>query len=153
LIGLSPFEKLLQDGVGARVWVASSDGEPGARCPFCSQAMRQPEADAGGPAGLAVCHTCQQVWIPSSAADWINANAAHVEGAPAFAAEAMAPTECGNCGAPFQPDDLGRCRYCHAQIAAPTPIVFEVDQPAAPTAAHTGGLLGALASVLTQPVE
>jgi hypothetical protein len=152
LIGLSPFEKLLQDGVGARVWVGSSEGEPGARCPFCTQAMRQPAPDAEAPAGLAVCHTCQQVWMPSLAADWLNANGAHIEGAPAFTAAAT-PTECANCGAPYQPDDVGRCRFCHSQIAAPTPIVFEVDQPAVPSASFRGGLLGTLASVLTQPVE
>jgi Zn-finger nucleic acid-binding protein len=153
LIGLSPFEKLLQDGVGARLWVAASGGEPGPRCPFCTQAMRQPAADADVPAGLAMCHTCQQVWIPASAADWINAHAAHLDGPSPFAAAATAPTECANCGAPFQPDDLGRCRYCHSQIAAPTPIVFELDQPAVPNTSFGGGLLGALASVLTEPVE
>jgi Zn-finger nucleic acid-binding protein len=151
LIGLSPFEKLLQDGVGARVWVASNGGEPGARCPFCTQAMRQAAAD--GATGLAVCHTCQQVWVPSSATDWMNANSAHADGAPAFTEATGSPTECANCGAPYQPDELGQCRFCHSQISAPTPIVFEVDQPAVPNPAFRGGLLGALASVLTQPVE
>ena len=153
VLGLSPFEQMLQDGVGPKVWVASSDGEPGALCPFCANHMRQPAADAGAPAGLAVCRTCQQVWIPASASDWMAANAAP-NVTPDAAVAAAQPTECSNCGAPFQPDDLGQCHYCHAQITAPTPIVFEV----APTSVHTGlaasgGLLGALASVLTTPLD
>lgn len=148
LVGLSPFEQALQDGVGRHMWVASNDGEPGVACPFCTRPMRQPSPDAGAPAGMAICHTCQQVWIPASSASWMTANAARTgETSAPLAAQ---PAECANCGAPFQPDDMGRCQYCHTQIAAPTPIVFEVAPERAPA---PGGLLGALASVLTQPVD
>jgi DNA-directed RNA polymerase subunit RPC12/RpoP len=147
LIGLSPFEQMLSDGLGAHIWVASSDGDPGVRCPFCTRAMGQPAPDTGAPSGLAVCHTCQQVWIPASAASWLSANAApSTGGSAALAQPAAEPPECANCGAPFQPDDMGRCQYCHAQIAAPRPIVFEVDPSPRPPA---GGLLGALANALT----
>lgn len=146
LVGLSPFEQMLQDGVGRHIWVASSDGDPGVACPFCTRPMRQPAPESGAPAGLALCHTCQQVWIPASASSWVNANAVRNDAAPALSQPTVEPAECANCGAPFQPDELGRCLYCHAQIAAPTPIVFEVDQPTSPIG---GGLLGALASALT----
>jgi hypothetical protein len=50
-------------------------------------------------------------------------------GAPGVATATAPPAECSNCGAPFQPDEDGRCHWCHTQISAPQPLVL-VMQPA-----------------------
>jgi Zn-finger nucleic acid-binding protein len=153
LFGLSPFERRLKEGVGARVWVASSQsGLPGPACPFCNQSMRQPAADGQAPAGLAMCHTCEQVWVPASATEWMNANAAP-DAAPFPASAAAPPAQCSNCGAPFQPDDSGRCHFCHAQLAAPPePVFIEMTPPYSQP--RTGSrLLDALAGFLTDPIQ
>jgi hypothetical protein len=148
LFGLSPFEQLLQEGVGAHLWVASKSGAPGVDCPFCTHPMRQPTAEASLPAGLAACHTCQQVWVPASASDWM---AAHLAAGAALPSADPQLVECSLCGAPFQPDDDGRCRYCRAQIAAPAPIVvLASESPGVPAAT---GVLGSLVSLFTQPVD
>lgn len=120
LFGLSPFEKMLTDGAGSRVWVASATGEQGGACPYCSAPMHRP---AGGevPAGLAVCRTCQEVWVPAGGADWLTAHAGTGGGPDPLSP--LLPAECTNCGAPYQPDEEGRCHWCHAQIAAPQPVV------------------------------
>jgi hypothetical protein len=109
--------------------------------------MRQPTADGSLPAGLATCHTCHQVWVPASASDWMVAHRA--AGAGVSSADPP-PAECSNCGAPFQPDDDGRCRYCRAQIAPPPPIVVFESEPAERPGI---GLLGSIVSLLTQPVD
>jgi hypothetical protein len=110
--------------------------------------MRQATADASLPAGLAACHTCQQVWVPASAGDWL---AAHLAAGAARPSADTPPVECSHCGAPFQPDDDGRCRYCRAQIADRPPIVVLASPPAA-LPARTG-VLGPLVALLTQPVD
>jgi hypothetical protein len=160
MVGLSPFERLLQDGVGAAVWVASASGEPGPPCPFCSRPMRRVPAEAGpdglatyserGADGLAVCRTCQEVWVPASAAGWMHEHAApHGEEAGCRWSESVLPCECPNCGAPLQPDPLGRCRYCHAQVSAPAPIVIE---PPGEDAGPGHDLLGILTGLFTRPL-
>ena len=120
MYGLSPFERLLADGVGARVWTGAAEGGPAGLCPYCSGGMHRPDADPDAAAGLAVCRSCQQVWVPCSASGWMSAHAAPT--AVAGAAGAV-PSECTNCGAPYRPDEDGRCRWCRAQIAAPQPLV------------------------------
>lgn len=120
--GLSPFERLLADGVGASVWVAAEDGRPAQQCPYCRLAMRRPDRLAGAPDGMAVCRLCEQVWVPVRAASWM----AEHRGTAATAATATPPmpTRCENCGAPAEPDELGRCRYCQAQISSPAPVLL-----------------------------
>jgi hypothetical protein len=146
LLGLSPFEQLLQDGVGQRIWVASTDGPPGPTCTICSGPMRLAVAD-GVPEGLAVCHLCQQVFVPAVASGWM---AAHARDTEAAAAIRQAPPEhCENCGAPFQADELGRCRFCHTQLVAPQPIEINIQ----PAAGSGDKLVDALASLLTRPVD
>jgi Zn-finger nucleic acid-binding protein len=120
LYGLSPFEKMLAEGVGPRLWTGSSTGVAAGPCPYCSAAMHRPAGDPEPPAGLAVCRTCQEVWVPAGASEWMAAHAAAPGGGPVAV---PAPSECGSCGAPYQPDEDGRCHWCHAQIAAPAPVV------------------------------
>ena len=127
LYGLSPFERMLADGVGARVWTASETGASGPACPYCGAAMH---GAAGVGADLSVCRTDQVVWVPDGAADWV---AAHrpATGAPEPAVATL-PAQCANCGAPYQPDEEGRCHWCHAQIAAPQPLVMVMESEAPP---------------------
>ena len=132
LYGLAPFERMLADGMGARVWTGSAEGSTGGPCPYCSAAMHKSDGDADAPAGLAACRTCQEIWVPASADAWMTAHAAagSADGAsPAPGAAAAAPTECPTCGAPYQPDGDGRCRWCHTQIGAPEPLVVFLPQP------------------------
>ena len=128
LVGLSPFEHALEEGVGARVWVGAAGGPPAGPCPYCTQPMRQPAADADAGPGLAVCRTCQEIWVPAGAGAWMAAHAAPGQTSPLSARPA--PTECANCGAPYQPDEEGHCRFCHAQIAAPQPMVMIMQETA-----------------------
>lgn len=125
LYGLSPFERLLAEGVGARVWTGASGGTPAGPCPYCSVPMHRPDGDPDSPPGAAVCRACQEVWVPTGAADWMAAHAA--AGSAGVAPPAAAPSECSNCGAPYQPDEDGRCHWCHAQIAAPQPLVMIME--------------------------
>ena len=155
LLGLSPFEQLLAEGVGSKLWVSASladsaaDGGP---CPFCSQPMHRPAPEAGGPPGLLVCHTCQQVLIPGGSDEWIAAHAAAGAVLPPPAA-ASHPDHCENCGAPREPDEQGRCPYCHAQLTEPQPVVINFD-PVPSSSAGTGNrLLDGLVGFLTQPVD
>ncbi|HWE53925.1 MAG TPA: hypothetical protein VG435_00340 [Acidimicrobiales bacterium] len=120
--GLAPFERMLNDGVGARIWMASASGPPGSACPYCSKPMHRPEAAPGAPEGLAVCRLCQEVWVPGPATAWMVANGAT---APEPMAPAL-PATCANCGAPYEPDESGHCKYCQAQIGAPAPVVVFV---------------------------
>jgi DNA-directed RNA polymerase subunit RPC12/RpoP len=122
LYGLSPFERMLSDGVGVRVWTGAAEGSSGGPCPYCSVPMHHPDGDPDAPRGLGVCRTCQEIWVPEAAREWMAANGA---GGPAMASAEMAapPAECSNCGAPYQPDEDGRCHWCHAQIGAPQPVV------------------------------
>jgi Zn-finger nucleic acid-binding protein len=130
MMGLSPFEHLLADGAGAQVWVGSEEGGPAGPCPYCHAALRHPDGDPEAAVGLAVCRTCQQVWVPASAAEWMTAHAASSGRPGADAASVVAaPAQCSNCGAPYQPDEDGRCHWCQAQIAAPQPIVMFMEQP------------------------
>ena len=155
LLGLSPFEQLLAEGVGSRLWVASKDGVPGGPCPWCSRAMTAPvESDPAGtdwPPGLLMCHLCQQVWVPAGARPWMAAHASPTGAGLYGAGAAVAPalTECPTCGAPLEPDDMGRCRYCRAQVAAPRPVVVELQPAADPLG---GGLLSGLARFLDSPL-
>jgi hypothetical protein len=145
-MGLSPFEQLLEDGLGARLWVASDDGPAGNPCPFCHQLMRQP-AGIDAPNGLALCHICQQVWIPADASDWISSHPGAGVGGPAPAA--ALPERCENCGAPLQVDPAGRCVYCHTQLMAPEPITVNFETAPATTGSR---LLDAVAAFVGRPV-
>lgn len=133
LYGLAPFERMLADGVGPRVWTGSAEGSTAGPCPYCSGAMHRPDGDADAPSGLAVCRTCQEIWVPASADGWMAAHAfagASSSGAaPGATAAPAAPVECPTCGAPFQPDDDGKCHWCHTQIGAPEPAVVFVETP------------------------
>ena len=147
LHGLSPFEQLLAEGVGARLWVASKDGPAGVACPWCSRPMTAPVAP-DSPAGLVMCHLCQQVWVPAGAGSWMAAHASPAAVATGTATGPGRATECAICGAPLDPDDMGRCRYCRAQVAAPRPIVVELQPASDPLG---GGLLSDLARFLDWP--
>lgn len=152
LLGLSPFEQLLAEGVGSKLWVSASladSAADGGACPFCAQPMHRPAPEAGGPPGLLICHTCQQVLIPGGSDGWLAAHAA--PGAVLPAPAASHTDHCENCGAPRRPDEDGRCVYCHAQIADPAPVVVNIEAPAVN---GTGDrLLDSLASFLTRPVD
>ena len=132
LYGLSPFERLLADGVGVRVWTGAASGRPAGPCPYCSAPMHRPDGDADAAAGLAVCRTCQEVWVPASAGGWMAAHASASASGVAGAAAPAVPTQCANCGAPYQPDEDGKCHWCHAQIGAPAPLVMVVQSPPEP---------------------
>ncbi len=147
-LGLSPFEQLLQDGIGARLWVASHDGSAGGPCPFCGQAMHHAAQGADEAAGLLMCRTCQEVWIPADAGEWLSAHAA--PGAVLPAPAATQADRCGTCGAPLEPDEMGRCRFCHTQLVAPEPIIVNI-QEAPPSSGSK--LLDAVAGLLTKPIE
>jgi len=126
MLGVSPFEHLLADGVGARLWMVSEEGPLGARCPFCGRPMHEVPPGADGPAGIATCHTCEQVWVPPSVATWVGAHAAHPGPAGMGAApegSAGHPPRCEDCGAPWQPDRDGRCPFCHVQLSSPEAMV------------------------------
>ena len=131
LYGLSPFERMLAEGVGARVWTGAEDGSAAGHCPYCSAPMRRPDGDADAAPGLCVCRMCQEVWVPASAADWMASHTASSSGGGAAAGAAVSapvvPAECGNCGAPYEPDEDGKCHWCHAQIAAAQPVVVLVQ--------------------------
>ena len=127
LYGLAPFERMLSDGVGPRVWTGSSEGSTGGPCPYCSAAMRKPDGDADAPKGISVCRTCQEIWVPASADAWMQSHAA--AGSAGVAPSAATPTECQTCGAPFQPDPDGRCHWCHTQITAAEPVVVFMPSP------------------------
>ncbi len=122
MLGVIPLEHLLEDGLGAHLYVASRDGESGVTCPFCRQPMRHTTTSGGGvPTDLAFCHVCEQVWVPPDAADWLAAQ----QGGTAAPAAPAEPAECQECGAPWEPDSMGRCPYCHAQLTAPDPLIVE----------------------------
>jgi hypothetical protein len=126
MLGLVPFEHLLDQGLGARLWVASSEGSLWNPCPFCDRPMRQIPPAPDRPPATAVCRTCEQVWIPLAADPWIS------EHSPARGPSPLrqVPTECTTCGAPWQPDEQGACPYCHAQLTAPVLVTLDATQPA-----------------------
>ena len=114
---------MLADGVGARVWTASETGSTAGACPYCGAAMHSADGDPDGvPAGVCLCRTCQVVWVPENAAGWVTSHSS-AQGQAMAAAGASLPTECANCGAPYRPDEDGRCHWCHTQIAAAQPLV------------------------------
>jgi len=121
MLGVSPFAHTLAEGIGARLWVASEDGAPGGPCPFCARPMRQVPPQDDGSAGIAACHRCEQVWVPPSAGAWVAAHAAR----PAAGSEPPAEhsLRCDGCGAPWEPDGDGRCRFCHVQLSTPQAVV------------------------------
>jgi hypothetical protein len=143
MLGVAPFERLLDDGVGARLYVASADGDQAGPCPFCSRPMRSVPETADGPPGVAVCRLCEQVWLPADVESWMAAHAAHAAASttPTLMAE---PTRCEGCGAPWAPDTDGRCRYCRAQLTAPEPVVVTMG----PARRPADGLAGAIATLL-----
>lgn len=124
LYGLSPFERLLAEGVGVRVWTGASEGSTAGPCPYCSAPMHHPDGDPDAAPGLCVCRMCQEVWVPASAGAWMAAHSAPPATGGADGGAVPVPAECANCGAPYQPDGDGKCRWCHAQIAAPQPVVM-----------------------------
>jgi Zn-finger nucleic acid-binding protein len=146
VVGLSPFERLVGTSTGALVWRAAADGAPGGNCPYCSRPMHRP--DGGGSngdgglgaagAGITVCRLCREVWLPAGSSDWMDA---HGAGAHSFDAGpgGGASGECDNCGAPWQPDEDGRCRFCHTQLTAPAPMVMIVNTPATPASRWDSG--------------
>jgi hypothetical protein len=146
MVGLRPFEDLVADGLGAQLWIASESGKPAGGCPFCNQSLHAVPPSAGGPEGMAMCRLCQQVWLPSGADSWVTAHAGR-SGAGGPSPLAAMPTRCEECGAPWQPDDMGRCHYCQAQLTVPTVVVFETPPAPAPRAADV--LMGALARFVT----
>jgi Zn-finger nucleic acid-binding protein len=149
LLGLSPFEQLLEDSVGARLWVASTSGSPAGPCPFCGQAMHHAAQGADSAAGILMCRTCQEVWIPSDAATWLSAHAAPGAVLPAPAAAPL-PDRCVTCGAPLETDEMGRCRFCHTQLTAPDPVIVNFQEAPSTTGIK---LLDAVAGLLTKPME
>jgi hypothetical protein len=66
------------------------------------------------------------VWVPLAADPWIS------EHSPARGVSPLRqlPNKCGECGAPWQPDDQGACPYCHAQLTAPVLATLEPTHPA-----------------------
>mgnify|MGYP001605722370 CR=1 FL=1 len=153
MYGLSPFERLLPAGLGARVWVASADGPADQACPFCTRPMHAPDPAAPGlDPGLRVCRLCEQVWVPGTARPWLaSRRGPDGDAAPGpLAAPAADACECPNCGAPLQPDGAGRCRYCRAQVAAPAPVTLSMQAPELPGA---GARWAALAERLMRPVD
>lgn len=139
LEGFYPFRSSLAEGLGQHLWVAAAEGREVEPCPYCYRPMRSP-ADGGEiPGGLGICRGCEQVWVPGSAASWV---AAHADRGPDGAvARLNAPAECPNCGAPYEPDQDGRCRYCRVQLTTAPAAVIVFEQPS--PSAH-GGLWGLL---------
>ncbi|MBV9661845.1 MAG: hypothetical protein JO337_11880 [Acidimicrobiales bacterium] len=130
---------MMPEGEGARMWVASNEGTDAAPCAFCARPTK------AAPEGVCFCHRCQEVWVPPG---FVVPNPP-----PAVSGLLPAPaaTRCGNCGAPIEPDEMGRCRYCRAQVAAPQPIVVEID-----SGARSGSgdrLLDGLVGLLTDPLR
>lgn len=132
VLGLSPFERLVEDGLGRRAWVSSATGTGDCPCPWCGGAMLSPARDDGLPEGIAFCHVCEQVWVSAEAQAWLARQRANGDGTePAAPARpAPVPACCGNCGGPFQPDQDGRCRFCRSQLVEPQPAF--AAEPALP---------------------
>jgi hypothetical protein len=118
-------DELLVDGAGGAVWRASAtadrDGDP---CPSC----RKPMAMVTGPgdAAVQVCRGCEVVWVDVDAQKRLPARA-ELKSDPALAdsngtGSAM-PTECPNCGAPYEPNLDGRCTYCRHPMRVQGPSV------------------------------
>ena len=126
LIGLVPFQEELVRIDAARIWRASETGAPTGRCPFCSGAMHAPDGEVGT-GGLAVCRRCEQVWVPKTAEPWMDAHAAPRPSDESRPRQSHAET-CANCGAPFSPDEDGRCHYCRAELVDSEPVVV-IFQP------------------------
>jgi hypothetical protein len=145
MIGLAPFKHLLDEGVGARVYVAATEPDPAVTCPFCQRGLSRPPASAEGPPGVAVCRLCEQVWLPADAGDWMAGHAFRAAAAEAPAAE---PSRCEGCGAPWAPDSEGRCRYCRAQLSTPQPVLVVMAPPRPAVDGVVGGLTEAIATIL-----
>jgi hypothetical protein len=119
LEGLVPFQDQVQPTEARHIWRDSEEGPAVGACPFCGGELRAPKD--GDAAGIAVCRLCEQVWVPKSAEPWMRVHAA----ARANQASHVPPVpeDCTNCGAPYSPDERGLCRFCHAQLSAPTHVV------------------------------
>ena len=113
--GVAPFERLLDEGVGARIYVAARQGAAAPPCPFCRHPMHGVPPGTDAPPGITVCHLCEQVWLPHAASEWM---ASHTSRSPASTVPAH-PARCDDCGAPWSPDNRGQCRFCRAQLTAP----------------------------------
>lgn len=144
IITLAIFRRLLIEGVGSQVWVASggqpADGHP---CGFCTRSMR-PTAVPGVPGEPAdgahvsrveVCRVCEAVWVPSD-------QAALLPMLPTTARAPLSqptpPTRCPECGAPFEVGADGCCPYCH-RVVEHQPEVIMVHDGSGPGTAWPGG--------------
>jgi len=114
-------DELLVDGVGGAIWRASegagADGHP---CPGCRKPMRR--VTGPKPATLEVCRDCEVVWVDAAVQPLLPARPELAALAPLAASGGLgtsAPVVCPNCGAPFDADEEGECRYCRAKVAAP----------------------------------
>jgi len=147
LVGLAPFQGQLEPADASRVWRQSEEGAAVGRCPFCGGDLHAPagEPDAGG---LAMCRRCQQVWVPKTAAPWIEAHTARKqpdEPEP----QRLHPDDCPNCGAPYSPDANGHCRYCRAELDDPVPVIVALPSPEhTPQDVSLGGVAGAVVDTI-----
>jgi len=120
VIAIAVFRRVLSDGIGVRVWVASA-GEPqsGLLCGFCGRVMRPtPVPDAESRlATVEVCRVCEAVWVPADQAALLP-----VPTSTSLATSAV-PDRCPYCGAPYEATPDGSCPYCHRSVV-PSQVVI-----------------------------
>jgi hypothetical protein len=118
--GAVVLRRMLAEGVETAIWLASEDVAPsGPGCPWCGHPLR-PVAPPLAPAPVAVCRTCEMLWIPAASAGQLPAGQA---AAPSHLAPAVTD-RCPNCGAPWMETPDGSCRFCHAAVVAPQIVVL-----------------------------
>jgi len=142
IMALAVFRRVLTEGVGSHVWVASaSQATNGHPCGFCTRGMRPTGVPVDGtPAGIGakveVCRPCEAVWVPGDQSALLPTLPA-AAGAPLE--QPTPPTRCPECGAPFETAADGCCPYCHRRVEQEPQVIFVHDSPNAAGASWHGG--------------
>lgn len=126
---LPVFRSIVGPDAATAIWVAADTAPPGAAtCPFCHHPLHDVTAPPtqAGTAHVSVCRPCVAVWVPAGQ-DALLPAAAPAAARGAEAPAIAAPDRCEGCGAPWQPDADGACRYCHHRMNVPAQVVVLHD--------------------------